>query len=222
MQPYEQLLEAFQESVEPTFVPLLQLLFIIYLLLGMGLLLGLWWFLIPRQFSAARWGKIGFALTLLLSQIGLLFLWPVLWNAWLRADPIARADVIVTLHLALVLGVLVTLLLVLLGGVLGWSWVRHFWFRVIQLLLIQIIAGQAVVGLECPLKTLERHLRGGPGYLHELDNAHPIGRFCNELLYYELPQQIFLVIYLVVALLMLSTWIFVPPRLPWQPAEPLP
>lgn len=213
---YWEFLEGLRDTPEPSYKPTLQLLFLAYLIVGQFGLLLLWRTVAPRGATARRAGQALFGVYLLAGQAALLFGWPIVMDLWLASDAVARADVVVTLHLGFVLTVLLTLVLVFVGWLARWSWIRNFWFRVAQLLAIEIVAGQAVVGLECPLTTLERHLRGGPGYLHELENASVVGRFCNNTLFHEGSLQFFAVIYCVVALLVLITWVLAPPRLPWE------
>lgn len=216
--PYFDLVERLSDREFPFPTLTLQLFFIGYLLLGQLLLLRVWRMLGAPRAEPSRARNVSFGLFLLLGQVVLLVCWPMLAGAWLGADPILLADLIVTVHLGIVLGVLLTLVLTLIGWPLGWSWIRSFWFRMAQLLTVEIVAGQAIVGIECPFTTIERHLRGGPGYLHELENASALGRFCNEFLYYDLPRPVLMGIYIVVALLVLSTWVLVPPRFPWSSA----
>ncbi|MFO0880124.1 MAG: DUF2784 family protein [Gemmataceae bacterium] len=213
---YWEFLEGLTDTAEPSFRPTLQMLFLAYLVVGQFGLLALWKLMAPAGATRRRAGQVVFGLFLLAGQGALLFAWPVLMHLWLTSDPIGRADLVVTLHLGFVLAVLATLVGVLVGWLAGWEWTRNFWFRISQLLAIEIVAGQAVVGLECPLTTLERHLRGGPGYLHELDNASALGRFCNNVLFHEGSRQFFLVVYCSVAVLVLLTWVLAPPRLPWE------
>ena len=61
-----------------------------------------------------------------------------------------RAD-----HVSGIAFVLFGLVAILLGLVLGWPWVRNFWFRVGHLAAIGVVAGQALAGLICPLTVLE-------------------------------------------------------------------
>jgi hypothetical protein len=215
---YADLLEQMKDAPQPSFKPTFQLLFLFYLLIGQAVLLLTWWGLTPRSWSASRGGKYLFALYLLAGQAALLFGWPALMNAWLSADGVARADAVVVLHLGFVLSVLLSLVLVLVGWLAGWAWTRNFWLRVAQLLAIEIVAGQAVVGLECPLTTLEQHLRGGYGFLHpEEGQASAIGKFCNDMLYLQnVPEWAFPYIYGGVGLLVLLTWVLAPPRTPWS------
>jgi hypothetical protein len=135
-------------------------------------------------------------------------------------DRILLADVIVVVHLAFMLFVLFGQVLIVLGWLLRWGWVRNFWFRMVHLLSIVFVAAQALVGIECPLTTWERYLRGGPGHLHDLDGASALGAFANNLLFFEPNPQLFLAIYVSFALVVVLTWVFAPPRLPWRGASP--
>jgi hypothetical protein len=223
--PYHDLLDTLIETDKPFVRLSLQFAFILYLLAGQVLALLLWRLFAPsRAGEPSRLKSIFFALYLLVAQVTLFVGWPFLVGAWQTASPILLADIVVTFHLVLVLAVPVALLLILIGWPFGWKWTRHFWFRLAQLIVIEVVAGQAIVGIECPLKTIERHLRGGydadgESLLHNLDEASAIGAWCNQLLYYDAEASIFMWIYASVALLVLLTWILAPPLFPWRARE---
>jgi hypothetical protein len=69
------------------------------------------------------------------------------------------ADLLVTIHLAFVAFVVVAQLLILVGWLARWGWVRNFWFRAVHLLCIAFVAVEAVGGIQCPLTTWEHDLR---------------------------------------------------------------
>ena len=69
------------------------------------------------------------------------------------------ADVIAVFHLAFALFIVCGLVAILVGAVRGWVWVRNFWFRLIHLLMIGIVAAEAICGVPCPLTTWEFRLR---------------------------------------------------------------
>ncbi|HOP78737.1 MAG: DUF2784 domain-containing protein [Thermogutta sp.] len=122
------------------------------------------------------------------------------------------ADLVVAIHLAYVLTVLVGLVLILIGWLAKWRWIRHFWLRLIHLLMIAVVAFQAWIGVICPLTHLENYLRklaGQSGY-----SGTFIGHLLESLLYYEAPPWVFVFAYTLVAVLILSTLILVPPNWP--------
>lgn len=115
------------------------------------------------------------------------------------------ADLILLLHLAIVLFNTVGLLLVWVGAVLRWRWVRIFAVRLAQLLLMGYIALQALVGQICPLTMLEDALRG------TVEERGFIARWASALLYWNAPAWVFAAIYVAWFGLMVLTWFIVRP-----------
>ena len=75
----------------------------------------------------------------------------------------ALADCTIVVHLAFVGYVVVGLVLILLGILFRWGWVRNFWFRATHVLAICFVAFEAMIGMECPLTTWENQLRAAAG-----------------------------------------------------------
>ena len=120
------------------------------------------------------------------------------------------ADLILLLHASFVVFVIVGLVLVLLGGVRGWSWVRNPWFRLVHLLAIAVVVAQAWLGVLCPLTTLEMTLRTRGG-----EAVYPgsfIAHWLESLLYYQAPAWAFIVCYTVFGFLVVAGWYTVRPR----------
>src|SRR2546429_3650055 len=84
------------------------------------------------------------------------------------------ADVVVAAHAGYVAFVILGQLLILVGWVLGWKWIRNFWFRLLHLLAIAIVAIESVATIMCPLTTLESYLRERAG--QEVSEASFMGR----------------------------------------------
>ena len=217
-----------------------QLVFLLYLLLGQVVLLGLWSPIGRRAPTDAepprRLDQIGFAVYWLLGQVALFVGWTYLVEAWEGADTVARADLVITLHFGFVVFVLVLQLLVLVGWPFGWRWTRNFWLRLLHLLCIEIVVGQAVVGLECPLTSVERDLRGSvrPAEpddddlstrdferkkLHYLEGSGPMVRFFHDTLFLRntlsnsIPKDTYPYVVVPFGLLLVLTWILIPPRI---------
>ncbi|GIW80856.1 MAG: hypothetical protein KatS3mg105_2663 [Gemmatales bacterium] len=120
------------------------------------------------------------------------------------------ADVIVVIHVAYVGFVIVGQLLIVGGALLRWQWVRNFWFRVCHLVAILIVAYEALAGIVCPLTVWEDELRRMAG--QTVEEGSFIGRFMHSILFYDLEPWIFTVCYVAFALLVLGTFVLVPPR----------
>ena len=129
-------------------------------------------------------------------------LWPVL------------ADVVLALHFAVVLFVLGVALAVLLGGPLGWAWVRSPLLRWAHLVAIGVVVVQAWMGVNCPLTVLENWLRRQAriaGY-----ETSFIEHWLQQWLYYNAPPWVFLLAYTAFGLLVVWLWRRWPPRAWWR------
>jgi hypothetical protein len=98
------------------------------------------------------------------------------------------------------------LVLVWTGAALGWAWVRNPWFRYLHLGAIAYVAGEALLGVMCPLTVWEDLLRGG------VRTESFIGRWVRYFLYYEAPKWVFTVAYVAWTAATLATLRLVPPR----------
>lgn len=73
------------------------------------------------------------------------------------------ADGILILHVLFIVFVVFGLLLTVIGGLRRWSWVRSLWFRILHLLAIGIVVGEAWSDVICPLTAWEHRLRVAAG-----------------------------------------------------------
>lgn len=120
------------------------------------------------------------------------------------------ADLLLILHASFIAFVVLGLVLVILGGLLSWSWVRNRWFRIVHLACIGVVVVQAWLGMICPLTTWEMDLRraaGDPGY-----EGSFVAHWLSELIYYEAPWWVFVVAYTVFGMLVVISWFWVRPR----------
>ncbi len=124
------------------------------------------------------------------------------------------ADVVVVIHATYLCFVIFGLVAILLGVMLRWKWVRNFWFRVVHFLAIAIVVAQAVLGIVCPLTSLEKLLlqeSGQPVYTRSF-----VGRLVNDLIFYDAPPSVFTVCYCLFGAVVLATLILAPPKWPWE------
>lgn len=119
------------------------------------------------------------------------------------------ADAILLLHFGFVLFVTAGLPLIWAGAALGWRWVRNFWFRAAHLAAILFVAGEALLGLVCPLTEWEDRLRGGSA-----QEGGFVASWVRRLLYWDFPPRVFTVLYVAFALAVLATFLLVRPDPP--------
>lgn len=126
------------------------------------------------------------------------------------------ADVVLTLHVAVVWFVILGLLLTLAGGCFGWGWVRNGWFRLTHLVTIVFVVLQAWVKQICFLTTWEVWLRERAGQAYYGDSA--VSRVLGRFIWIEgVETWVFVVAYTVFGAMVVAAWVFVPPRRPrWR------
>jgi hypothetical protein len=129
------------------------------------------------------------------------------------------ANFVLLVHVGFVIVVVAGLPLILIGGYRRWSWVRNSWFRVLHLAGIGVVVAQVWAGVICPLTTLEMWLRAQAGDV--VYSGSFIQHWLQRLLYYDAPTWVFVVVYSAFGLLVLLSWIMVPPRRPRRRA-PIP
>ncbi len=121
------------------------------------------------------------------------------------------ADMILVVHFGFVLWVILGLVLILLGGPLGWRWVRHRWVRLAHLGSIGFVVVQAWLGQICPLTIWESDLRIKGGQSPYSDRGF-VADHVQALLFYDAPTHYFVIGYTVFALLVTLTFFVVPVR----------
>ena len=120
------------------------------------------------------------------------------------------ADLVLYLHAAFVVFVIAGQVGILAGHLAGWHWVRNGWFRLAHRGAIAVVVLQAWLGVLCPLTTLETWLRGKSG-----DASYPgafIAYWVERILYYDLPEWVFTLIYTAFGLVVAASWVWIRPH----------
>jgi hypothetical protein len=93
------------------------------------------------------------------------------------------ADLVVALHFGYVAFVVLGQLAIIVGWIIGWKWIKNFWFRIMHLTAISIVAIESLTNIVCPLTTLEGTLREWAG--QPVSDASFIGRFLHGLILHD-------------------------------------
>ena len=120
------------------------------------------------------------------------------------------ADIILVIHFLFVLFVVGGLPLIWAGHWIGASFVRNRRFRLAHLAAILYVTAESLLGVVCPLTWLEDALRG------RATETGFIERWLHLILFHDLPEWVFLVAYVLFALLVVITFRLIPP----QPVAP--
>ena len=120
------------------------------------------------------------------------------------------ADAVLCSHVALMLFVVLGLPLIVIGNLRRWHWINSSWLRFAHLATILVVAGEAWLGIVCPLTTLEMWLR------RRADESTYDGSFVEHwlqaLLFWQAPAWVFTAVYSLFGLSVLATWWLWPVR----------
>jgi len=114
------------------------------------------------------------------------------------------ADTILVIHFSLVVFVVLGLLAIVVGRLIGWTWIYGRTFRISHLLVIGIVIAQAWLGRLCPLTILESFLRGKAGQAGYSETF--VGYWLHRILFFNAQPWVFTLIYTVFGGLVFLFW----------------
>jgi hypothetical protein len=120
----------------------------------------------------------------------------------------AAASAVLYVHFAVVVFNVFWIVAIPLGAWRGWNFIRSFWWRGAHVVVLTVVAVQAVVGALCFLTIWQNSLlraAGGP------DETSPIDAIVTRLIFWPLPLWAFVVIYVAAFGYTLAMWWLVPP-----------
>ena len=127
------------------------------------------------------------------------------------------ADAIVIIHAAYVVFVIGGLVAILIGAAMRWRWTRSFAFRITHLAAIALVCLESIVGVICPLTSLEDWMRGSDAARYPSDF---VAYWTHRMIFYNFPPWIFTIAYISFAILVAITFIAIPPRRPSRATRP--
>jgi len=122
------------------------------------------------------------------------------------------ADAVVVVHAAYVAFVVGGLVAILIGAAMGWRWTRSFAFRAAHLAAIALVCVESLVGVMCPLTSLEDSMRERGGAARYPGDF--VGYWAHRLIFYNFPPWMFTIAYIAFAAVVAITFILIPPRWP--------
>jgi hypothetical protein len=109
--------------------------------------------------------------------------------------------------------VIVGLVLIWIGRLCRWAFVRNIWFRLAHLTAIGVVATESLAGFVCPLTTWENKLRLLAGGEERYQGSF-IQHWLHQVMFLDFHERVFTLAYVGFFLAVaLSLWL-VPPRWP--------
>ena len=121
------------------------------------------------------------------------------------------ADLVLVVHAAFVAFVVVGLVLIWVGWLRGWVFVRNFWFRAGHLAVIGVVAAESLLGFVCPLTTWEDRLRLLAGGQQRYEGTF-IQHWLHRLIFFDLDERVFTIAYLAIFLAVTLSFWLIPPH----------
>lgn len=115
------------------------------------------------------------------------------------------ADIVLLIHFLYVLFVVGSLPVIWLGAWLKRGFVRNPWFRYLHLAAILFVVAESLMGVVCPLTVWENALR------QTVVEDSFIQRWLHRILFYDVPESVLTVVYVLFAGLVMVTFKWIPP-----------
>ena len=115
------------------------------------------------------------------------------------------AGALLLVHFSLAAFITLGFFIIPIGYKLGWNWIKNRNLRLLHLYLIGIITFETIVGLTCPLTVLEDMFR-------DVDYSSSFTSYwIAQILYWDLPSQVFVILYSLCLGWVLILWKVCPP-----------
>ena len=116
------------------------------------------------------------------------------------------ADIILILHFLVVIFITVGFLLIPIGYYYDWIWIKNFKLRLFHFGLMFLVTFETLVGITCPLTSIENYLRG-------MNNSKSfISFWIEKIIYWDFPTSFFMFLYFVFLGWTLLMWKIYPPK----------
>ncbi len=120
------------------------------------------------------------------------------------------AQTVLAIHILIAGFIVFGIIAIPLGARLGWPWIHIFWWRLLHIAAMGIVAAQKLMGNSCFLSTWEFHL---VSIAREVPHHTPVFQSLGEhVLYWNLPLWFFACLYTALFVFVIALWFITPPR----------
>ena len=117
------------------------------------------------------------------------------------------ADIVLILHFFIVIFITVGFFLIPIGYYYDWNWIKSLKLRLFHCALMFLVTFETLVGITCPLTSIENNLRG-------MSNSKSfISFWIEKIIYWDFPTKFFIFLYFIFLGWTLLMWKIYPPKL---------
>ena len=117
------------------------------------------------------------------------------------------ADIVLILHFFIVIFITVGFFLIPIGYYYDWNWIKSLKLRLFHCGLMFLVTFETLVGITCPLTSIENNLRG-------MSNSKSfISFWIEKIIYWDFPTKFFIFLYFIFLGWTLLMWKIYPPKL---------
>ena len=116
------------------------------------------------------------------------------------------ADIVLVFHFCISIFITAGFFLIPIGYNFGWGWIANIKLRIFHCAMMVFITLETLVGITCPLTSIENSLRG----IHQSESF--IGYWIKQIIYWDFPTQFFIILYCIFLGWTFLMWKLFPPR----------
>ena len=117
------------------------------------------------------------------------------------------ADIVLIFHFCIVIFITFGFFLIPIGYKFGWVWVTNLKLRILHCGMMMFVTLETLLGITCPLTSIENNLRG------VYESTSFLSYWVKQIIYWDSPDQFFIILYSMFLVWTFSMWKFFPPRI---------
>ena len=117
------------------------------------------------------------------------------------------ADIVLMFHFAIIFFITVGFFLIPIGYSFGWVWIQNSKLRICHCGMMIFVTFETILGITCPLTLIENSLRG-----INVSTSF-IFYWINQIIYWDFPNQFFIVLYCICLVWTFLMWKIFPPMI---------
>ena len=116
------------------------------------------------------------------------------------------AEIVLIIHFIIFLFICLGFILIPIGYNLDWNWIKNRIIRLIHISLMGFVTIETIVGVICPLTSIEFLLRDGS----KVDGNLTL--IIHKIMYWNLPNNYFIVLYILCLTYLVLLWFIFKPK----------